>query len=213
MRRTVTAILGLAWTLLVVPALAAPAWIVDEGASSISFVTGWDGAQFEGQFADWGATIEFSPGALANAVIDVRIDTASLSSGNGERDRGIRGEVWFNVMGFPSARFLSTSIAQGSEAGFVAVGELSIKGIRRPVVAPFSWSEEGGTNLRGEIVLDRRHFNIGEGEWALDPLVAFNVTVRHDLRLRKPDSLASVDLRALNNSGPGPNIVRPNVLQ
>lgn len=71
---------------------------------------------------------------VESASVDVDIDVASIDSDHAERDKHLRGEDFFNVAKFPKARFVSTRIERTGEQTANIHGDLTLKGITRPVV-------------------------------------------------------------------------------
>jgi polyisoprenoid-binding protein YceI len=62
------------------------------------------------------------------------------------------------------------------------VGQLSIKGQTRELIAPVTLSTQGV--LTGSFVLKRADFGIGEGMWAKFDVVANEITVHFNLSLK-----------------------------
>ena len=61
---------------------------------------------------------------------------------------------------------------------FVATGELNLKGHRKPVDVPFTWSNSGDVaEMRGELTVDRTEFDIGSGEWSDDESIGTDVRI------------------------------------
>ena len=161
-------------------------WRVDTKDSDIRFIARWDGIAFEGEFEKWDARISFSPDGPPAGRIDVDIDTASINSRSKDRDRGMQGKEWFAVKLFPQATFIAERFAAIEADRFLATGQLSVKGINREVSAPFRWRQSGDeVEMVGEVKLDRRDFDIGDGEWREDAIVAFEVIVKYQLRLKR----------------------------
>ena len=65
---------------------------------------------------------------VLDSVADVTIKTASISSGTADRDGHLRSADFFDVENYPEIRFVSTSFT-----GDTLVGDLTIKGITKPV--------------------------------------------------------------------------------
>jgi polyisoprenoid-binding protein YceI len=72
--------------------------------------------------------------------VDVTIKTASIDTRNEMRDNHLKSGDFFDVEKFPEIRFVSTS-AQRTDDGYKLVGDLTIKGVTRPVT--LSVVEEG----------------------------------------------------------------------
>jgi polyisoprenoid-binding protein YceI len=72
------------------------------------------------------------------------------------------GADFFNVEDHPTARFAADLMAEGE--GRIARGSLTIRDQSVPVEMPFELSIDGDTaTASGELSVDRRNFNIGQG--------------------------------------------------
>jgi len=160
------------------PAMAAQ-WAVDAATSTLSFEATQTGAAFTGQFKEFTAEIDFDPADPAAGSISATINPASFSSGASDRDGMIGGAEWFDVATFPEAKFVSTGITAGAEAGsYVAAGTLTIKGVDVPVELPFTLAIDGTHAVAdGELTLDRLAFGVGTGDWEDDSVVSTAVKV------------------------------------
>lgn len=86
-----------------------------------------------GRFNEFGGTFTYDPDDHGNSQIQVDIKMASLDSNHAERDKHLRGTDFLDVSKYPTATFKSTSY---KETGFnkgVLEGELTLKGITKPV--------------------------------------------------------------------------------
>lgn len=120
--------------------LFASNWTVTEGYA-IKFST----AKAEGTFSDLQGTIEFDPEALDKASFDVSVATATISTGNKKKDKHARGSKWFDAEQHPRIRFVSNKFVETDE-GYSVTGDLTIKGITKPVTIPFTFAktDDGG---------------------------------------------------------------------
>lgn len=176
---------------LLIPCLApthiwAAQWDIVSERSSIAFQVAFEGMPVTGRFQRYNARLSFAPETLAECHFDVRIETASAHTGSRDVDEGLIQSEWFDSAAFPEARFVSTRFHASGGNQYRVEGTLTIKGIRHPVVVPFTWLPIGdGVRVHGETVLNRTDFRIGEKEWADDTAVGFPVTVTLDLVLRE----------------------------
>jgi polyisoprenoid-binding protein YceI len=79
------------------------------------------------------------------------IDMTSLNTGNEQRDGDVKGENFLDVANHPTMTYRTTGIRQDGEV-IIAEGELTIKGITRPVelaveVNGFGPDPYGGTRV------------------------------------------------------------------
>ncbi len=156
-------------------------------ASRLGFIGSQSGTPFTGTFSRFDAAIRFDPAALDASQFAVTIDTTSVNTQNAERDEILATSDWFHLKQFTQATFNTTAFTTTGDPQFTATGELTIRGITRPVQFAFSWQANGNeAKLVGESLLDRRDFDVGIGEWATDEMVDYPVKVTVELALQKP---------------------------
>jgi polyisoprenoid-binding protein YceI len=110
-------------------------WKIDPGHAEVGFVGRHFGlTKVRGRFIGVDATVVIGEDLAASSV-DVVIDMASVSSGDQSRDDHLRSPDFFDVAEHPTATFRSTAVDvdQSGRRGTVG-GELTIKGVTRPVV-------------------------------------------------------------------------------
>jgi polyisoprenoid-binding protein YceI len=171
------------------PAIAG-SWRADQSAGGLTFEATQAGARFTGHFERFTADIAFDPAAPADCSFDVTINTASAQTGESQRDGLLKGQDFFWVERYPAASFRGSG-CQPTESGFELGGELTLRGVTRPVSVRFDF-EPGpdGSRLTGATTLRRLDFGVGQGEWAATQWVGGDVTVRFDLAL-PPDRSAA----------------------
>ena len=174
----------IAWLALLLPLSGVAAdYRVDAAQSQLGFVGTVQGERFEGRFAAFTADIRFDPDALAASRFEVRIDLASADSQNEERDATLKGEDFFAVERMPQAHYTAERFRRLDDGRFVADGELTLRGITRPVSLSFRWTPGNPARLDGEAELARLDFSVGAGEWADEDTIANAVRVFTSLRL------------------------------
>ncbi|WP_295363393.1 YceI family protein, partial [Arenimonas sp.] len=114
---------------------------------------------------------------------DVRIELASASTDNEERDAMLVGPEFFNAGTRPEARYVATAFRALGGDRYVAEGELTLNGVTRKVPLTFRWQPGATTVLEGEATLARLAFKVGEGDWADTGLLPDEVKVRTRLEL------------------------------
>jgi len=160
-------------------------WQVDRQTSTIGFVATYDESPFEGYFTDFTANIRFNPASPAGGSFEVIINIASVDTNSTDRDEGMLEADWFDAERFPRANFSSNAFERlDSENEFTVSGDLTIKGITRPLAATFSWMPaEDSAHLQGQALVSRGDFNIGDGDWTEDDTIGFEVRIVFDLAL------------------------------
>lgn len=173
--------------LLVPLAATAAPWRVVAQDSSLGFHGTQAGAAFDGVFPVFEAAITFDPDHLDQSSVTVTIDMTRAESGSTERDSALRQPDWFHVAKYPQAIFTATRFRKTGDGAYVALGNLTIKGVTRPVMLPFTLSITGAVaRMQGAITLNRHHFKMGEGQWASDQWVGRDVRVTVSLTAQRP---------------------------
>jgi polyisoprenoid-binding protein YceI len=177
-----TAALALALTALLTAPAHAAHWTVDTAKSKLGFNVMWSNEPFAGTFRSWKADIDFDPGAPQLAHVTVAVDLASEASDEADFDDGLKGAQGFQISQFPVARFVTTAFAHEIGMEYIATGNLTLKGITRQVILPFSLTINGTTaHMKGTAHVMRTDFGVGLGTWAAPSPVAHDVTVTIDL--------------------------------
>lgn len=157
---------------------AAPAWTVDKAASRLGFRAAMNGAAFQGSFGRWDARINFDPANLKSSKVTATVDVASARTGDGGRDEALPSSDWFDAKRHPRATFTTRSITAAGPGKYVAAGDLTLRGVTRPVNLPFTLAITGNTaKMNGSVVLDRTAFGVGQGQWKTGSAVDTKVTV------------------------------------
>ena len=139
-------------------------WKVGSG-STLAFTTQWSGEAVVGHFTRWTAKIHFSPDNLAASSVRVEIDPASASTGDAQRDATLPTADWFAADKFPKGVFEAKSF-QKLGAAYVAKGDLTLKGVKQPVILKFSLAIKGdAATAEATTQLDRTRFGVGQGDY------------------------------------------------
>ena len=175
---------ALAFTLMATTAHAKP-WQVDAASSTLTFTGAQAGTPFTGTFKTFTPVIDFDPVAPEKGSIRVAIDMASAHiADDHEQDDSLPTEDWFFVKKFPQATFASTRISRAATGknSYVAEGDLTIRGISKPVALAFTLAPEGtATRANGELSLTRTDFGLGGKQWADDKWIAYPVKVSYSI--------------------------------
>ncbi|HEY5757459.1 MAG TPA: YceI family protein [Steroidobacter sp.] len=178
-------VVGLSAGLVAVVALAAAQWSMQPKESKLTFVGEQAGAQFEGGFDKFTADISFDPKNLTASRFDVKIDTASVNTQDGERDTTIKSADLFDVKKFPSAQYVADKFTDKGGNKYSATGKLTLRNVTKDVPIDFTFeNKDGGAWLKGTAKIKRLDFGVGQGEWQDTSTVGNDVQVRFALRLK-----------------------------
>ncbi|MBL9030628.1 MAG: YceI family protein [Phycisphaerae bacterium] len=86
-----------------------------------------------GRFDEVSGTIDFDDANPASSSLTVTVSTKSVSTANAKRDGHLRSADFFSASEFPTATFKSKSFAKADGNNFDVTGDLTIKGVTRPV--------------------------------------------------------------------------------
>jgi polyisoprenoid-binding protein YceI len=123
--------------LAALPAVAAAqtvTWTIDPGHSAATFsVRHMIVANVKGEFAGPVGTATFDPKDLTTLRIEATIDTRTINTRNPDRDKDLRGDQFFDVAKYPRMTFKSRSVTVDGPGKLKVLGDLTIKGITKPV--------------------------------------------------------------------------------
>lgn len=152
--------------------------------SDISFSIKQMGVPVDGKFTKFDAQIAFDPKKPEAGKIAFTIDLNSAAVGDAETIKELKKPEWFSITKFPSATFTSTSIKATGPTKFEVLGNLSIKGVVKPISVPVVLTKTGAvTSADGIFAIKRGDFKIGEGDWSDFSIVANDVQVKFKLSL------------------------------
>jgi len=122
--------------------IAGGTWTIDPVHSLIEFATLHNTiAYVKGRFRTFSGTINVDEQDLLKSSIDVTIDATSVESQAVQgREDLINGEDMLDTKKYPEIRFRSTSIQQKSPGEFLVNGELTMRGISKPVQLPLTFN-------------------------------------------------------------------------
>jgi len=142
-----------------------------------------------GRFRTVDATLHWDPAHPETSTLDVTIATASLDTNTKLIDDPLKATGMFDVANFPEAHFISTGVTRTGEAVGRVTGDLTIKGVTRPVTldVTFNGGEvDGLTNkptlgFAASAKLIRSQW--GLGEWV--PVVGNEVTLQIEIEFTR----------------------------
>lgn len=88
----------------------------------------------QGRFNSFSGTFSYDEKNLAASKVAVEIDMGSLDSNHAERDKHLRSADYLDTAKFPKATFVSKSVTPKEGAKATIAGELTWRGVTKPVV-------------------------------------------------------------------------------
>jgi polyisoprenoid-binding protein YceI len=172
------------------PAALAEVRQADSSAGTLLFSATQAGAKFTGAFRKLQVKLDFDPASPSKGSLDVTVETSSIDTQDAERDEILKGRDFFWTEKYPQAVFHAERF-EPDGAAFRAVGELSIRGAKKPAIVRFTLAPAAGVAvMKGTAALHRLDFGLGQGDWASTEWVGDEVEVRFELKLRAVASAA-----------------------
>lgn len=141
-------------------------WAVDPGHAEVGFVgRHLRLTKVRGRFTGVDGSIVIADD-IRESTIEVVIDMASVSSGDQSRDDHLRSPDFFDVENHPTATFRSRNILAEGSAGQI-IGELTIKGVTRPITLGVSYLGHATDPWGGERAVFSADAAINREDWDL----------------------------------------------
>jgi polyisoprenoid-binding protein YceI len=100
---------------------------------------------------------------LLSAEVDLRIDVATVNTGNKKRDEHLKQEEFFHVDKYPYITFSSKKITRQTGDTYSVEGDLTIKDVTKEIVVAVQYkglNEKGQIMFSGNKNINRRDYNI-----------------------------------------------------
>jgi polyisoprenoid-binding protein YceI len=148
--------------------MALSTWKIDPSHSSIGFsVRHMVVSKTRGRFTRWSGQIRFDPDDAKASSVEVSIDPASIDTADAQRDGHLRSADFFDVEKHPTASFRSTRVEDLGGDRYRIIGDLTIRGVTRPVVLEATYEGSGKDPWGGERAgfvasasIDRKDFGL-----------------------------------------------------
>jgi polyisoprenoid-binding protein YceI len=120
-----------------------------------------------GRFTKFDGTIEVDRANPAASAVHLTIDARSLDTGNPDRDKHLNSADFFDTAKFPQITFTSTKIAAKGKDVYEVTGDLTMRGVTKPVVLTvaangFANDGRGGQKTGFDVTgkLNRKDFGV-----------------------------------------------------
>jgi polyisoprenoid-binding protein YceI len=194
LRRSFTSILCLLASAIFpsVSRAQAPVFEITPVESSVKFDVEASVA-IKGTFDKWDATLTFTSPDLATAVLEIKIQAASVDTGSGMKNGKLKGKDFFAVTQNPLITFKSTKIVQTGPDTFEVDGDFTIRGVSKPekLTLTMTGKGTGSGTIKGTMAFDRKNYGMNSGI----PFIKIADRVE-----------VSIDLKAKRVSGPPVNL-------
>ncbi|NVN89917.1 MAG: YceI family protein, partial [Desulfuromonadales bacterium] len=113
-------------------------------------------------------TVEMDQADISKSTVDVSIETASITTGIDRRDNHLRSADFFDAAKFPIMKFTATAIEKLGADKLKLSGNLTIKGVTKPVVLTVEGQASEGRGdfsraVSATATINRQDFGVSYG--------------------------------------------------
>jgi len=192
-RMSLTALVLIA---LSVSQLFAATWTIDPSHTNVQFsVKHMMVSTVHGTFNTFTGSADFDEKAPANLSFEGSVDATSINTNNDRRDTHLKSADFFDVANHPTITFKSTEVQMTSPGKYTVTGDLTMRGVTKPVTmtlegfTEFMNNPKGGTRTGASLAgkINRHDFGL---DWnktleAGGVLVGDSVQINLDVELVK----------------------------
>jgi polyisoprenoid-binding protein YceI len=141
-----------------------PVFEINKADSTVKFNVSASVA-IAGTFDKWDATLTFTSPALETAVLDIKIQSASVNTGSGMKDGKLKSKDFFDVAHSPFITFHSNKVVQLTPDTVEFDGDFTIRGVTKPEKLTFTVTGKGtgSGSITGTMAFDRKDYGMNSG--------------------------------------------------
>ena len=159
---------------------------IDAAKSTVTATSKQMNVPVEGKFKKFDAKVNFDPAKPSSGSAQLTVDVGSYDLGDDSYNEQVRGKEWFDTKTYPTATFVSSSIAPAGAGKVTVSGTLTIKGKSQKVSFPMTIGQQGAEQtFDGALPISRLKFDVGTGEWKDTSTVADEVTIKFHIVVPK----------------------------
>jgi len=120
-----------------------------------------------GSFNDFDGSGYFDAEDPSRSQLQLTIQASSIDTRNADRDEHLKSNDFFDMETYPTIGFVSTSVERTGDAEYRVIGDLTIKGVTRPVTVHFEYTGSavdpyGNTRigLEGATTVNRKDWGV-----------------------------------------------------
>ncbi len=172
------------------------AWEIDPAHSQATFaVKHMMLSTVKGQFNVIGGHLHIDEQHPENSWVDAQADVNSIDTRDPKRDAHLRSPDFFDAEKYPTLNFKSTKVERIGDNEYRVLGDLTIRGVTRPVVFKAEYSGQGKDPWGGQRAGLSATTKINRKEWGL----TYNQALETGGVLVGDEVKIEIDLEAVNN--------------
>ena len=154
---------------------AAPSeWEIDRAHSAVYFDIRHTYATVRGQFDDFSGKFIFDPENIGASECGMEVKVKSINTNIRKRDDHLRSDEFFAVKEYPTMTFQTEKIRQVDGNRFQAEGKLTVRGITKKIVVPFTYfgmkenplkPKQLVAGFEAKFTIDRLQYDVGTGKY------------------------------------------------
>jgi len=119
----------------------------------------------KGTFDKWDATLTFTSSDVTTGVAGIRIEAASVDTGNSIKNAKLKGKDFLDVNRNPLITFKSTKMVQSGPDAFELDGDFTMRGVTRSekLTLAVAGKETGSATIKGTLYFNRKHYGMNSG--------------------------------------------------
>lgn len=106
-----------------------------------------------------------------NSVLNVTVQAESVDTNNAGRDKHLRSQDFFSAKEFPTITFVGKSFKKGTGSTFEVTGDLTLRGVTKPVTVTIDDTGTGKGREGGEVAGLETRFTIKRSDFDVSYLV------------------------------------------
>lgn len=128
-------------TATTIPRTLTGSYEIDPAHSRIGFVARHAMVtKVRGSFDEFAGSGYFDAGDPSRSWLELTVQAKSIDTRNADRDAHLRSNDFFEMDRYPTITFTSTSVEQVDHARYRVTGDLTIKGVTKPVTVDFDYT-------------------------------------------------------------------------
>ncbi|MBM7699988.1 YceI family protein [Kurthia huakuii] len=144
-------------------------YVVDTAHSSVGFqAKHMMISKVKGHFDSFSAELDINPEDLTGGNIQFEVELASINSNNEDRDNHLRSADFFDVENHPTMTFVATDIKKVDDDEYKLTGDLSIRGVTKPVTFQAEYNGKGTNPWGVEVVAFEADGKINRKDFGLN---------------------------------------------
>lgn len=137
------------------------------------------GSTADGSFKGFSGVVVFDANNLMVSSLKASIDTKTIDTSLGLRDKTLRGNEYFDVEKYPKISMISTKIEKSpKENEYIGYFNLTIKKTTKNIKIPFTFVQNGtNAQFKSTFQINRLEYEVGEKSSLLGDIATVSITL------------------------------------